>query len=94
MNTLKGSEGSLLMNNSYPETLLETINIDYSITKRKPPIRLGLQTGCLLNIADHRLFLSLYIHIIYLHKEREKSTIYSHTIATTTTKRSETSYTV
>lgn len=30
MNALKGSEGTLLMNNSYQETLLETINFDYS----------------------------------------------------------------
>lgn len=85
------------MNNSYPETLLETINFDYSITMRKPPICYGLRTGCLLNIADRRHnYICIYVHnIITTPTQREKKwIIYSHTIVTTTTKRSETSYTV
>jgi len=90
MNALKGSEGTLLMNNSYQETLLETINFDYSNYE---------QTTNLLRFTDwlstkYRRPPSKSI-CIYTPAQREKKwTIYSQTIAATTTKLRETSYTV
>lgn len=89
----RNTEGTLLMNNSYPETLLETINFDYTNCK---------QTTNLLRFTDWLSTKyrrppsnSVYIHIpVPIHKEKKKRTIYSQTMATTTTKPRETSYTV
>jgi len=65
MNTLKGSEGTLLMNNSYPETLLETINFDYSYYE---------QTTNLLRFTDwlSTKYRRPTLNYLYIPTQREK----------------------